>query len=149
MRNILGKLVVLSLLFFAIPLSVSCSDESVLTKKRAPIIRHMVLFKFKEDAARQDIDDAFKTLMDLKDKIPGIVSITTGHYESHEKLNKGFNYGFTIDFKDASASERYHSHPERQKVKAKFIKLLDGGLDGVIAGELVVLPSTNKSDGEV
>ena len=90
----------LPLLFLFLGLFVSCSSERDVTEKESPVIRHIVLFKFKQDAAKQDIDDAFSTLLALRDKIPGIISIKVGRYESHEELNKGFNYGFTIDFED-------------------------------------------------
>jgi len=148
MRKTLHGLVTFSALLFLLVMFLSCEArpkpaekakgfEQASTMTGKTTIRHVVLFRFKKEASKQEIDDAFNVLFAVKDKIPGILSITAGHYESQEGLNKGFNYGFTMDFRDRSAVEIYDSHPEHQKVKEKFIKLLEGGLEGVIAGEIV------------
>lgn len=122
---------------FLFGLMLACNAENRAPKADDNKITHIVLFKFKEGSLKEDIDDAFDTLLELKGKIPGIISITAGTFESQENLNKEFSYGFVIEFADHTASETYHSHPERQILKKKFINLLDGGLDGVIAGELI------------
>lgn len=138
MKGTVRSQVLFCLACFLLGLMSACNAENKASKADgSKKITHIVLFKFKEGSAKEDIDDAFNTLLGLKGKIPGIISITAGTFESHENLNKEFSYGFTIEFADHAASEKYHSHPERQVLKKKFINLLDGGLDGVIAGELI------------
>jgi len=38
-----------------------------------------------------------------------------------------------MGFEDAIARDAYLPHPEHEKVKAKILDLLEGGLDGVVA----------------
>jgi hypothetical protein len=97
------------------------------------MIHHLVLFRLRADATPAQIDDAFRQLAGLKDKIPGILSFSGGAYSSPEGLHKGYTHGFAMTFTDAAARDAYLPHPEHEVVKKVVFALLDGGLDGVVA----------------
>ncbi len=93
----------------------------------------MVLLRFREDAAKQDVDRVFAELSELKSRIPGLLSFSGGAYSSPEGMSKGFTHGFCMTFRDAAARDVYLPHPEHERVKKLVFALLDGGLDGVVA----------------
>ena len=92
------------------------------------MIRHVVLCRFRKDA---DVDAVFAAIAGLKDKIPGILSVTCGKDNSPEGLQKGFTHGFTVDFTDAAARDAYLPHPDHQVVGKMVVAALDGGLAGL------------------
>ena len=85
-------------------------------------VRHVVVFKYTEDASDaeiQKITDAFRA---LKDKIPGIVSFEYGVNNSPEGLNQGFTHVYVVTFENEAARDAYLPHPEHQK----FVDMLTG-----------------------
>jgi len=97
------------------------------------MITHIVLLKIKKRAKPAQIRAMFTALAGLQKKIPGILSFEHGPYSSPEGFNKGYTHGFVMTFKNAKARDAYLPHPEHEKVKAKVLALLEGGLDGVVA----------------
>lgn len=83
---------------------------------------HIVLLKVKDGAAQSQIDELHKNVLELKDKIPGIKSISGGPDSSVESRNKGFNYGFVMEFNDSKALGNYLPHPEHQNAVKKYIR---------------------------
>ena len=78
------------------------------------VLRHVVSFKFKEDASNCQIQEVEKAFAALKDKIPGILSLDWGKNNSPEGLNKGFTHCFIVTFKDEKAREVYLPHPDHK-----------------------------------
>ena len=97
------------------------------------MITHMVLLRFRKDAAKPEIDRVFAELAGLKSRISGLLSFSGGSYTSPEGMQKGFTHGFCMTFRDAPSRDAYLPHPEHEKVKKLVFALLDGGLDGVVA----------------
>lgn len=97
------------------------------------MITHMVLLKIKKSASEQEVERVFAEIEALKTKIPGILSFAAGPYSSPEGFNKGYTHGFCTTFKDAKSRDVYLPHPEHERVKAKLVALLEGGLDGGVA----------------
>jgi quinol monooxygenase YgiN len=78
------------------------------------VLRHVVSFKFKEDASTCEIEKVEKAFVALKDKIPGILSLEWGKNNSPEGLNKDFTHCFIVTFKDEKAREIYLPHPDHK-----------------------------------
>lgn len=92
------------------------------------LLRHVVLFKFKESAGKpqvQEVVDAFKA---LPDKIETIVDFEFGTDVSVENKSKGFTHCFVVTFKDEKGREVYLPHPEHQA----FVKIVGPVLDDVL-----------------
>lgn len=90
-------------------------------------LRHVVCLKFKtgtDEADIKKVEDAFR---DLKNKIPGIVSLEWGTNVSPEKHAKGFTHCFILGFKSDKDRDAYLVHPEHKK----FGKILGPVMDDV------------------
>jgi hypothetical protein len=97
------------------------------------MITHMVLLKIRPDVPRPKVAAVFGEIGGLQQKIPGIRSFAWGPYSSPEGLQRGYTHGFCMTFSDAKARDVYLPHPEHEKVKAKVLEILDGGVAGVLA----------------
>src|SRR5687768_12302284 len=74
---------------------------------RGKVLYHVVCFKYKEDALQEKIEQVAKGIKGLKDKIPGIRSVSYGTNNSPEKLNKGFTHAFSVSFESEKARDDY------------------------------------------
>ena len=95
------------------------------------MIRHVVLCRFRKDVSEAAIAQIFDALKALQQQIDGIIAITAGRDSSPEGLQKGCSHGFTVDFIDAAARDRYLPHPAHQKVGAMVVAAAEGGLAGI------------------
>jgi hypothetical protein len=96
-------------------------------------LRHVVLFKFKDDTSKEQvktIEDAFR---ELPSKVPTIVGFEWGTNNSPEGLAQGFTHCFLVTFKDAKGREVYLPHPEHKK----FVKLAVPHFDKVLVIDYV------------
>jgi len=77
------------------------------------MIRHVVMFRFKEEAGEAERRSVSEGLSALPDSIPEIVRYDHG---SDLELREGnFDYVLVAEFADAQAFERYVGHPEHQR----------------------------------
>ena len=95
------------------------------------MIRHVVLCRFRKDVNDAAIAGIFEALKGLELQIDGIIAITAGRDNSPEGLQNGFSHGFTVDFTDAAARDRYLPHPAHQKVGAMIVAAAEGGVAGI------------------
>jgi len=101
--------------------------ESMDIKEPESLLRHVVLFKFKEDAsveAVKKIEDAFSA---LPDQIDAIHDYEWGVNNSPEGLSKGLTHCFFVTFASEEDRQAYLPHPDHQA----FVKLLEPVLDDV------------------
>ncbi len=88
--------------------------------------RHIVIFKFKDDAPAakvQGVVDAFKA---LPSKLPAIKGFEWGTNVSPENLNQGFTHVFTLTFASKEDLERRYLH---EPAHQEFVAMLGGVLD--------------------
>ena len=99
------------------------------SKVKVKKIRHVVCFKFKEDATKEQIAKVVKTFEDLKKKkkIAEIENFEWGTNNSPEGLNKGFTHCFILTFANEKARDDYLPHPDHKA----FGKVLKPILDDV------------------
>ena len=88
-------------------------------------IRHVVCFKFKEDATDTQIRKVEKAFAGLKKKIPEIKGLEWGVNNSPEGLNKGFTHCFIVTFPNEKAREVYLPHPEHKAFVAILKPILE------------------------
>lgn len=92
------------------------------------LLRHTVLFKFKDGTATADIkkvEDAFRA---LPSKIKEIKSLEWGTNNSPENLNQGFTHCFFLTFNSEADRAAYLPHPAHKE----FGKILGPYLDKVL-----------------
>lgn len=98
--------------------------------------RHVVLFKFKDDAPRAEVVKIEQAFVALQAKIPQIQSLEWGTNVSPEGLANGFTHCFFVTFKSKADLEKYLPHPEHKK----FGAMLKGVLDKVLVVDFVPQP---------
>lgn len=82
------------------------------------ILRHVVLFKFRNDTSPEklrEIEDAFCS---LPEKIPAIHAFEWGIDVSVEDKTHGFTHCFLVTFKDEADRDAYLPHPAHEAFRA-------------------------------
>jgi len=101
-------------LFFILAVSASIFFSS-LTMDKKQTVRHVVVFKYKPEATKEQIKQVTDALRGLKETIPGIVSFEHGINNSPEGKNLGFTHVYFLTFEDEKARDTYLPHPEHKK----------------------------------
>jgi len=84
--------------------------------KNAPeTVRHVVVFRYKEEAKPAEIKQVTDSFRALQDHIPGIVSFEYGINNSPEGKDQGFSHVYLMTFESAEARDAYLPHPEHKK----------------------------------
>lgn len=92
------------------------------------VLRHVVLFKFKEgttDSQLKAIEDSFSG---LPAKIPEIVGYEWGLNNSPEGLNKDFTHCFFVSFASEEGRATYLPHPAHKA----FVELVGPSVEDVL-----------------
>ena len=92
------------------------------------MIRHIVLYKFKQDISKAEIAKIFDKLCKLKDLIKGVHDLRWGIYSGSSDKNAGFNYALTVDVVDPSVFLEYSPHPLHMEVRKEMAPMLAGDL---------------------
>src|SRR5213083_2382542 len=90
-------------------------------------LRHVVAFKFKQSATREQIKQVEDAFRDLKKKIKEIQDYEWGTNVSKETRNKGCTHGFILTFKNETDRDTYIDHPAHKD----FGRLVGPVLDDV------------------
>ena len=112
---------------FAVVFLIAILITSALSKE-TKMLRHVVLFKFKESATTaqiQEVENAFKA---LPSKIKEIKGFEWGTNNSPEHLNQGLTHCFFLSFESEKDRDAYLPHPAHKA----FGKLLTPYLDKVV-----------------
>ena len=117
----------LSLLALAMLMMIATSDqaESNLQESKKTMLRHVVIFKFKDASSAQEVQKVVDGFRELKSKIPQIASFEFGTNNSPEGLNDGFTHCFLVTFKSEKVRDAYLPHPAHKA----FVELLKPHLD--------------------
>jgi hypothetical protein len=107
-----------------IDLTTMAADAS---RSKSGKLRHVVAFKFKETATKEDIKKVETAFRDLKKKIKEIQEFEWGMNNSTENHNKGTTHGFILTFKSEKDRDAYLVHPAHKE----FGKLVGPVLDDV------------------
>ena len=94
----------------------------------AQLLRHVVLFAFRDDASYDDVDAIVAGFAALPAAIPGITAYEWGTNVSPESLNDGFTHCFTLTFAQAEDRDAYLAHPAHQRFVAMLKPVVDKSL---------------------
>lgn len=101
------------------------------------MVEHLVLFRFGRHVVSEEIAALFGDLRRLAQDIEGITRFRGGAYTSPEGLNQGWTHGFVMTFSSEAARNVYLTHPAHQQVVDKLLPLLEGGIQGALAFDLI------------
>ena len=110
------------------------NDTAQAQSAAAAPYRHVVIFKFKNDAPKDKVDGIVKAFGELKTKLPAIQSFEWGTNVSPEGHDQGFTHCFTLTFKDKESLEKHYLHEPAHK---EFGAMLGPVLDKVMVFDYV------------
>lgn len=115
-------------LFVFLMLSGLNSTLSAQTSMEPKVLRHVVLFKFKDTSTPEDIQKVESAFKALPSKIKEIKSLEWGINNSPENINQGFTHCFFVTFASEKDRAVYLPHPDHKA----FGKILGPHLDKVL-----------------
>lgn len=101
--------------------------KTSMTTVKDSVLRHVVIFKFKPEATKQQIKTIEKAFSALPSKIAQIMDYEWGLNNSPEGLSKGFTHCFFVTFKNEEDRAIYLPHPDHKA----FVSLLTPVLEDV------------------
>lgn len=81
------------------------------TPAASKVLRHFVMYKFKDEISKPQVQEVIDTFAGLPKKIDGIVAFEHGPNVSPEGKSEGLTYCFVVSFKDEAARDAYLKHP--------------------------------------
>ena len=97
------------------------------SKMEGRLLRHVVLFKFKDDADPKGIKAVEEAFAALPEKIDAIHDLEWGTNNSPEDLARGYTHCFLVTFKSEEDRAKYLPHPAHKE----FVKVLGPVIDEV------------------
>lgn len=94
----------------------------------AGTLRHVVLFKFKPEATKEQIQEIVAGFQALPKKVDGVTGFEWGTDNSPEGLSEGFTHCFVVTFKDTKSRDAYLPHPAHKA----FVEVLLPRLEKVL-----------------
>jgi len=88
-------------------------------KHNEKLLRHVVIFKFKDTSSSGAVDKVAKTFTALYGKVPQIAAFEWGVNMSQEHFDQGFTHCFILSFKsekDAADYQQHQAHKDFQAV---------------------------------
>ena len=98
------------------------------TEEPGRVLRHVVLFKFKDGTSEEQVEQIERAFCALQDKIDSIFDFEWGTDVSVENLQQGFTHCFVATFLSEADRAAYLPHPDHKA----FGKLLGPHLDKVL-----------------
>ena len=89
-----------------------------------PPVKHLGVFEFHPEVTPEQIATCFKEMQAMVGRIPGLLEMNHGPYDSAEGLNDGFTHGFIMSFESRQARDAYLPHPEHERVKQIVVPCL-------------------------
>ncbi len=96
--------------------------------KRSQVLRHVVLFKFKDDTSSQQVREIENAFRALPDRVDAICDFEWGTDVSVENLQQDFTHCFLVTFRREADRAKYLPHPAHKE----FGSILGPHLDKVL-----------------
>ena len=133
MKNLLSTFIVIMVMAIGCqsPTKEEKTVEKIIEKKVIQMdkaLRHVVMFKFKDESSAEDVQKVVDAFMELSSKIDVIEDLEWGTNNSPEGLAQGFTHCFFVTFKSEEDRDIYLPHPEHKA----FVDVLGPHLDKVL-----------------
>jgi hypothetical protein len=97
------------------------------------MIQHVVLLQPKPETTEEEIQHALMQVQGLQKKIAGINEVKIG-INLNNTNNKGYTYGFVMQFVDKIHLHEYAPHPEHQRVANELVRICNSIIDFDLEG---------------
>jgi hypothetical protein len=113
-------------------ININAEKSSVAVKQKckkaasvtAPMLRHVLLFKFKEGTSPEKIKEVENAFSSLPGKIDAIKCFEWGTNVSVENRSEGFTHCFVVSFLNEAGLDAYLAHPDLKEFR-KTLGCLD------------------------
>lgn len=105
--------------------SANVQTREVQVAKPARVLRHVVLFKFKDDVSSEQIQQVVDAFRALPSKIDFIQDFEWGTNVSPEPHSQGLTHAFLLTFKNEADRDAYLPHPAHQEFGRMLGPILD------------------------
>ena len=109
------------------------SKPTSMKQSETGLLRHVVIFKFKDSATPAQVKEVEQAFSALPAKIPTIIGYEWGTNVSPENLAQGYTHCFLVTFKNAADRDAYLPHPAHKE----FGKVLGPHLDKVLVIDFI------------
>ena len=103
------------------------------SQSTAAVLRHVVLFKFKDGATPAQVKEVENAFSALPGKIPTMIGYEWGTNISPENIAQGYTHCFLVTFKNTADRDAYLVHPAHKE----FGKILSPYLDKVLVIDFI------------
>lgn len=90
-----------------------------------PQVKHYGVFQFKAEVTPKQIETCFAEMQSMVGKIPGLLDMIHGPYDSAEGMNDGFTHGFIMTFESPESRDAYLPHPVHEHAKEVVVPCLE------------------------
>lgn len=117
-----------SLLVLLLPSGMTFTTSKAAEDKPGRVLRHIVLYKFKENATPQQVQEVIDVFAALPKKIDIILGFEHGTDVSPEGKSEGFTHCFLVSFRSEEDRDAYLAHPAHQE----YVKIVRDRREKVI-----------------
>jgi len=96
-------------------MTIANRSESGAADKPAKVLKHIVLYKFKDNQTPQQIQEVVDAFAALPGKIDTVAGLQYGTNVSEENKSEGLTHCFLVTFRDAQGRDAYIKHPAHQE----------------------------------
>ena len=116
MKNFLLLSLISALAFTSCTQEENVEETKIMTEEVAPekVLRHVVMFKYKDTATEADIQSVNEAFAALPSKIEEIKGFEFGTNNSPEGLDKGFTHCYFLTFHSEEDRAVYLPHPDHK-----------------------------------
>ena len=87
------------------------TTQSAAADAERQVLRHVVLYKFKPEASKAQLQEVIDAFAGLPAKIDAIIGFEQGVNVSQEGKSEGFTHCFVVTFRDEAGRDAYLKHP--------------------------------------
>lgn len=90
------------------------TTPSAEAEEQKQVLRHVVLYKFKPEVSKAQLQEVIDAFAGLPAKIDTIVGFEHGMNVSPEGKSEGLTHAFVVTFRDEAGRDAYLKHPAHQ-----------------------------------
>lgn len=107
----IATLLLASTTLLGVVMAISSLSEATAEEKPAKTLRHIVLYKFKDELKPQQVQEVIDAFAALPKKIDTVVGFEHGTNVSPEGKSEGLTHCFVVSFRDEKGRDAYLVHP--------------------------------------
>jgi len=128
MRTVLRNSLIIGALLAVVGAGLMTNSSLKAQEKPAKVLRHIVMYKFKDGLPAGEVQEVVDTFCQLPNKIKTIIGFENGTNVSHEGKSEGFTHVFVVTFKSEKDRDDYIAHPAHQE----YVNVVKGRREKVV-----------------